>query len=211
MPCERAWSTMGHRPSGQTFWSTNQSPSPALSSRRPSNQPSSSTTRSTPTAAALSTRLSSASGRGRNRPPPRCSAPAASAGPGAPAGRAAWRGRRPRCRPSPRRSRRSTPSGPGTPVLARARFPPGAATRRRRGSRGAPPRLQAAVRSRNADCRSTPHAPPRLPRAGSRKTPCQRRQDTVSRARGGRACFPAPGCRNPGDGAAGSARVPISR
>ena len=50
----RTWSTSGCSPSGQTSSSTYQSPRPAVSSRRPRNQPSSSTNRSTPTSAARS-------------------------------------------------------------------------------------------------------------------------------------------------------------
>ena len=54
MPRSRTWSTRGCSPSGQTVASTYQSPRPAVSSRRPTNQPSSSTNRSTPTEAAAS-------------------------------------------------------------------------------------------------------------------------------------------------------------
>ena len=54
MPRARTWSTRGCSPSGQTVASTYQSPRPAVSSRRPTNQPSSSTNRSTPTDAAAS-------------------------------------------------------------------------------------------------------------------------------------------------------------
>ena len=54
MPSERTCSAIGVSPCGQTSLSTHQSPSPAVSSRRPWNQPSSSTKRSMPTRAARS-------------------------------------------------------------------------------------------------------------------------------------------------------------
>ena len=61
MPSLRTRSTSGCRPRGQTSGETTQSPSPESSSRREPNQPSSSTYRSTPTAAARSARSSSRS------------------------------------------------------------------------------------------------------------------------------------------------------
>ena len=54
MPRPLTWSTSGPRPSGQTSADTCQSPRPRWSSRRPPNQPSSSTNRSTPIEAAVS-------------------------------------------------------------------------------------------------------------------------------------------------------------
>jgi hypothetical protein len=54
IPRPLTWSTSGLSPSGQTSCDTTQSPRPRWSSRRDPNQPSSSTKRSTPIAAAVS-------------------------------------------------------------------------------------------------------------------------------------------------------------
>jgi len=61
MPSSVTRSTSGCNPSGQTSGSTCQSPRPASSLRRPTNQPSSSTYRSAPTSAPYSARAISLS------------------------------------------------------------------------------------------------------------------------------------------------------
>ena len=213
MPRPRTWSTSGCSPSGHTSGSTYQSPSPAVSSRRPRNQPSSSTNRSTPTLAATSARArqpvevvvevdglpgvqhdgpracaGGSAGRAARRASGRRRRPARCAGPGE------QRGRRPVGLPR-READLAGPQQLAAPSAAAC----GPAPSGSRSSRYSRSPLQARCTAQTS------------PRAEAEAGACPPPSAAVPRDRCDRGGWAAPRCRSAGRGAAGCPRGTSAR